>query len=189
MTVVSKEQTVLGQKIFEFLESNAWKKLLPWMTLKLKSVGFIVCDLMFFNVTSTCCPLSLLPLDKRPGRIKAVPKPSLYRCAWWKELASCKMITSCCSSKRPHCLICHRLALLVFRLFNSSKKKIHTFNSTRNVGIIPNYLKVFLFFFFLNLSYGICHHNSGISILEVQPGRSPNLFTGILLPGRRNSDP
>lgn len=45
------------------------------MTLKLKSVGLIVCDLMFFNVTSTCCPLSLVPLDKRPGRIKAVIVP------------------------------------------------------------------------------------------------------------------
>lgn len=58
---------------------------------------------------------------------------------------------------------------------------------------IPNYLKVFFSTESQvphppNLSYGICHHLSGISILEMQSGISPNLFTGILLPGRRNSD-
>lgn len=75
------------------------------------------------------------PHGKKDQVIKAVLKLSSYRRAWWAELASGKMITSCRSSKRPHRLICHQLALLVCRRFNFSKKERNqTFNSKCSVG-------------------------------------------------------
>lgn len=86
------------------------------------------------------------PLEKGPGCIKV---ESLYRCAWWKELALCEIMTSCCLSKRPHRLICHRLALLIFRRFN------HLFQHEMWEETTPNYLKIFFllevnFWTFLN---------------------------------------
>lgn len=80
------------------------------------------------------------PLEKGPGCIKVVS----YRCAWWKELALCEIVTSCCSSKRPHRLICHRLALLIFRRFN------HLFQHEMWEKTTPNYLN---FFFLLEVSF------------------------------------
>lgn len=110
------------------------------------------------------------------------------------------VIIPLCSVKRAGILQNDYQLLLIQKtiLFNLSSTRVVSFQAIQLLKkrkfthliqhemweLFQNYLKVF-FFFFLNLSYGICHHLSGISILEVQAGRSPNLFTGILLQGRR----